>query len=356
LNSNPVQKQYAPLLYALPAPSLLVQGRQAILWNQPAERLLPRLKYDPQLPDALFPSLSSRSAGMATIQGKPYSVQASPVDDTLLLLTLTPVLRTELSSDRLRLLGEQLRLQLSDLILSAQVLMSITAGLNRPEANRSMALLERALYRLLRLTRHLELMQQPDLGYRSAPFDLAGFCAQFAGEVAPLLRAAEVELHYRSELSSLLTCGDVRLLQLLLLTLLSNSVKAAGVGGAITFSLGRTASHALLQLEDNGPGLSPDALSRLFDDEAVPPPAPGSGLGLGLALARRIVALHHGTLVAGNVPNHGLSIAISLPLNRAGGSLPLSSPPPDRDGGFSPLLVELSDALPTTAFTPDDME
>ena len=104
------------------------------------------------------------------------------------------------------------------------------------------------------------------------------------------------------------------MLQLLLLTLLSNAAKAAGKGGVVTLTLSHTRSRAILRLEDSGKGLSAHTLAALFDEQTVPPLTPGSGLGLGLPLARRVTALHHGTLVAESSSGRGLSVVLSLPL------------------------------------------
>ena len=350
-----IQQPYEALLRALPTPALLTEHGRAAAWNDAFAALLPGLAPGQPLPEELFPCQRAGASGYAALPGGAVSFRFSPVEGEWLLLTLTPASpRGILSGERWDILAEQLRRELSDLLMAAQ---SLTAA--SPEASgaeRPLALLQRAIHRMLRMTRHLELMRKPQLTFRPAPLDLSAFCRAFCDEAAPLLRLGEVELTFRCDLTRLPAAADGKLLQLLLLTLLSNAAKAAGKGGTVTLTLSRTRSRAILRLEDSGKGLSAHTLAALFDEQTVPPLTPGSGLGLGLPLARRVTALHHGTLVAENSSGRGLSVVLSLPLEQGEETMPLASPAPDREGGFSPVLVELSDVLPAAAFTRKDVE
>ena len=66
---------------------------------------------------------------------------------------------------------------------------------------------------------------------------------------------------------------------------------------------------------DNGPGFSPDALERVFEPFFTTRP---DGMGLGLAICVRLVERYGGTLTAENRSDGGARLRVSMPLSRAG--------------------------------------
>ncbi|MCI8594353.1 MAG: HAMP domain-containing histidine kinase [Oscillospiraceae bacterium] len=348
---------YAALLVALPYPSILLEGNRAAFYNESARTLLPGLSLGAPLTDFPFPVPKNDTTAAVALSGRSFRLEAKAVGNEATLLTflpdgaLSPPLLTE---ERWEALSEQLRVQLSDLFAASEALASMTEQAEEIDTGHAMALFNRALYRLLRLTRHLELCRRPDLDYTPAVFDLAGFCGHFCTETAPLVQLAGVELDYQPASQGLLIRGDERLLRLALLSLVSNAVKAAGTGGKITLILTRSGAQANLRLSNSGSEVSDDVLAALFRQDSVPPL--GGGLGLGFPLARQIIMLHGGALMAEKNQNGGLTVALSLPPSGADAPLGVRSPCPDWEGGFSSALVELSDALPASAFGPLDIE
>jgi two-component system, OmpR family, sensor kinase len=97
--------------------------------------------------------------------------------------------------------------------------------------------------------------------------------------------------------------------------LLANAVKHSPAGGAVSLQVATLArggdQAAVITVADEGPGIPPELLPRLFERFAA---GPGStGLGLGLYLASRIAAAHGGTLTVDSAPGHGARFALSLP-------------------------------------------
>jgi PAS domain S-box-containing protein len=64
-------------------------------------------------------------------------------------------------------------------------------------------------------------------------------------------------------------------------------------------------------MEDNGPGIAPAALPRIFESLYTTKPV---GLGMGLSICQRIIESHDGTLTASNLPGGGASFSFSLPV------------------------------------------
>jgi len=103
--------------------------------------------------------------------------------------------------------------------------------------------------------------------------------------------------------------GDARLLSRLLSNLVGNSVEALKSGGAIRLAATRHGRRVEITVEDDGPGVAPEILPRLFDPYFS---AKSGGTGLGLAIAKKIVEEHGGEIGAENRPPSGLSVRFDL--------------------------------------------
>jgi len=111
--------------------------------------------------------------------------------------------------------------------------------------------------------------------------------------------------------------GDATGLEQVLTNLLQNAVQATPAGGRITLSFRVRGRLLEFVVQDSGPGIPTDLLSRIFDPFFTTKPA-GEGTGLGLSVSQGIVRRHRGTLVAENVPaweGGGARFIVSLPFH-----------------------------------------
>ncbi|MFT5355296.1 MAG: two-component system sensor histidine kinase HydH [Polyangiales bacterium] len=99
---------------------------------------------------------------------------------------------------------------------------------------------------------------------------------------------------------------------LLIGQVISNLVNNASEAGAnrIRVSLRQDADHAVLEIRDDGPGVSPPVLARLFEPLVS---GRSEGVGLGLALCRRIARAHGGTIDGENLSEGGALFTLRLP-------------------------------------------
>ncbi len=99
--------------------------------------------------------------------------------------------------------------------------------------------------------------------------------------------------------------------------ILDNSAKyKTAEAGTLRLRLEDMGADCRLTLTDDGPGVSEEALSRLFDIFYRGDPSrgcPGQGSGLGLSIAARAVARMGGSIAARHAQPHGLTIQITLP-------------------------------------------
>ncbi len=98
--------------------------------------------------------------------------------------------------------------------------------------------------------------------------------------------------------------------------LVNNAVRHTAADGHIEVSIGSENGSAVFAVSDDGTGIEPDQLGRIFDrfhrtDEGRSRAEGGSGLGL--AIARAIVEAHGGTIAASSTPGQGATIRFRIP-------------------------------------------
>lgn len=107
--------------------------------------------------------------------------------------------------------------------------------------------------------------------------------------------------------------GDDVLLRQAFSNLLRNCLEACAGGARPAQIVVRgevNAGDVLVTVDDNGPGLSPAALSRLFQPFAT---TKAAGTGLGLAIVQKVIVSHNGLIVAGSSPSGGARFQVRLP-------------------------------------------
>jgi signal transduction histidine kinase len=132
------------------------------------------------------------------------------------------------------------------------------------------------------------------------------------------LEKAGIELTVENSTDAIVE-GDANQLKQVLLNLIRNGADSVGGEGKIALRVltervtlgGRSCQAAILEVEDNGQGISPDVQKRLFDPFYTTKPA---GTGLGLSIAARIVEQHHGALRYKTEMGHGTIFGIIVPI------------------------------------------
>lgn len=101
--------------------------------------------------------------------------------------------------------------------------------------------------------------------------------------------------------------------------LLTNAVKFTGDDGCIEVRVHRSGNDVILSVSDNGSGIDPELLPRIFDlfsQGAVSLDRSKGGLGIGLTLVKQLVEMHHGHVSAHSAgPGQGATFTVRLPLH-----------------------------------------
>lgn len=126
---------------------------------------------------------------------------------------------------------------------------------------------------------------------------------------APLAEAKGVELVLQGEAEGLV---DRDLFRQALANLVANALQHVGAGGAVTVTVAAEPKGTLVSVKDDGPGIDPQVLPRLFQRFATG--RQRRGMGLGLAIVRSIAELHGGHVSASSEPSRGTEVSLWFPL------------------------------------------
>jgi two-component system, OmpR family, sensor kinase len=109
--------------------------------------------------------------------------------------------------------------------------------------------------------------------------------------------------------------ADPQALRALLDNLIDNALRYAPKGARVDVSLVRIGNEAVLQVSDNGPGISPADRARATERFVRLHPGNTTGSGLGLAIVRETAQLHGAALELDDTPGGGLTVRLRLPLD-----------------------------------------
>jgi signal transduction histidine kinase len=184
----------------------------------------------------------------------------------------------------------------------AQDAQSALAGLER---------LQRLVAELLDVAR----LEQGLFTLGRVPTELVGL----AQETAARFSTESTEVVVRASVSELCADVDPDRVRQALENLLANATKHSPTGRPVRVEVGATHQTdqdlATITVSDQGPGISPEVLPRLFTRFAAG--GATAGLGLGLYLAHGIALAHGGTLTAESTPGAGARFTLMLPVKQA---------------------------------------
>ena len=164
-----------------------------------------------------------------------------------------------------------------------------------------------------------------------APCDLRALVDQALAVLAPHLAAAQVEVAIDDGGARHRVVADADQIGRALKNIIANAADALAPAEIapqpgdtprrIAITLTAAAAFAEIVVRDNGPGLSPEALRRVFEPYFTTRCERG-GTGLGMAIVHRIVTEHGGRVTARNAAGGGAEIALRLPIDAPEGGAP----------------------------------
>jgi len=159
------------------------------------------------------------------------------------------------------------------------------------------------------------------------PVDLGVLLEQCIEYIAPLAKAAMLELEYHRSAGSVIVDGDESQLARVFTNLLTNAVKFNVSGGRIDVLLhDHSRGVAVVTVRDTGIGIPKDEHKKIFEQfyqVSEPGRRTYGGSGLGTTIAKQIVELHAGHIYVNSEPGKGSEFKVVLPTAQAVAELEL---------------------------------
>ena len=131
------------------------------------------------------------------------------------------------------------------------------------------------------------------------------------------LRRNNIEIEFKPQHGLQPVVGDANQLMQVLLNLISNAehaIREVRESGRIQIRIGRIGSSIAVTVQDDGVGILPEALPKLFDPFYTTK-RPGGGTGLGLSICTAIVREHGGSIDVETLPVGGSAFTVFLPVS-----------------------------------------
>jgi PAS domain S-box-containing protein len=193
-------------------------------------------------------------------------------------------------------------------------------GAPATQVERVRAMMERQIQHLVRLVDDLldvSRIMRGKIDLRKEPLELSAVVTQAVETAQPAIDAQSHQLTVSLPPEPVRLEGDLVRLAQVLANLLNNAAKYTERGGHIWLSADREGSEVVIHVRDNGIGIAPEMLPRIFDlfvqvDRSIQ--RSQGGLGIGLTLVRRLVEMHGGTIRARSAgPGKGSEFIVRLP-------------------------------------------
>ena len=133
--------------------------------------------------------------------------------------------------------------------------------------------------------------------------------------LAPIAASKNVKLQMLIEPNEGQVWNDAQMLEMIIRNLVQNAIKFVEPGGWVKLRAYETKKHLLLEVEDNGIGMTKEQIEKLFSDqrEVRRGTSQEKGVGLGLKLCNEFVAKMDGAIKLRSIENKGTCFIIQLP-------------------------------------------
>ncbi|HLB44825.1 MAG TPA: HAMP domain-containing sensor histidine kinase, partial [Candidatus Limnocylindrales bacterium] len=171
----------------------------------------------------------------------------------------------------------------------------------------------RTLEKLIEDMRTVALAESGSLTLDLQPTDLADLISDQLAAFSAQAGAADVTLSSDIAADLPRAMADEQRVRQVLANLTANALRHTPAGGRVKIGARASADPGWLTVEvsDNGSGIPPDLLPKVFDRFAREDGSPGSGLGL--AICRDVVEAHGGKIGISSAPGRGTTVTFTLP-------------------------------------------
>jgi signal transduction histidine kinase len=224
-----------------------------------------------------------------------------------------------LKSDFVATVSHELKTPLTAIIGAAKSVGRRSERMNEDQRARFMDMIERQGTRLLRLvedvldTARLESGQPP---MRRERVDLRELAEHVIEDLSHTEVGSERAVVLLTHPDRPMAWGDATALQQIVGNLLENALKYSSVGSKVVVEIRETNAQSIIEVSDEGQGISPEQIRTIFDRfrqvESSPGKGPG-GFGLGLYIVKNLVETHRGDVEVESEVGRGSTFRVRLP-------------------------------------------
>ena len=182
----------------------------------------------------------------------------------------------------------------------------------------TMDVITMSLDRMTAINNSLLILSQGDpMKSRWSRIDMGNLVKEAVFETQAEAKTKEIELQISLPTELVEVEGDNVHLKQVLINLIDNAIKYNRTGGRVDVTLAKHENHAVIEIQDNGFGISKHDLPHVFDRfyRAEKSRARNTGgSGLGLAIVKKIVGDHGGTVSMESETGKGTLARVALPV------------------------------------------
>ena len=159
--------------------------------------------------------------------------------------------------------------------------------------------------------------QQDNVAFKPQNLSLTDVCNDVLKTLNPTADAKNIAINC-SKADHQNVFADSDMLRTVLRNLVSNAIKFTNLGGTINISAAQNSENITIAVSDNGIGIAPDDLSKLFDISQVHSTtgtAKEKGTGLGLLICKEFVEKHQGKIWIESEEGKGSTFYFTIPYN-----------------------------------------
>lgn len=222
---------------------------------------------------------------------------------------------SDLKSRFSSMVSHEFRTPLSVILSSSDLLLNYSERMSPERREAQLESIQQQVRRLANMLDDILALgkaQSVGLDLALTPIDVRDFCEGLVTELQPT--AETHTFHFNAEGSCYDTQADVKLLRQAVTNLLSNAVKYSPEGSNIYARLYCENEHILIQIQDEGEGISAEDQEHLFEAFyraknvlAIP------GSGLGLSIVKQAIEAHGGTVTCTSELGRGTTFTLTLP-------------------------------------------
>lgn len=188
--------------------------------------------------------------------------------------------------------------------------------------SQTLGLIQKNVVRLLRLVNQLidfRKIEVDKMKLKASENNLISFVADIIQSYKSIAQKRNIDLRLITKERQLPVWIEVTTLDKVIFNLLSNAFKFTKDNGYIHIYISKSddGNNAIIKIEDNGIGMSKDAVAHAFEVFYQGEYENYQGSGLGLALSKELIRLHKGTISVTSEKWKGTSFNICLPLGNA---------------------------------------